>query len=121
MTERDLFMAALQIGDGAERSAYLAHACGDDPTLRRRVAALLTAFAQAGSFLQQPAAEQAAEPAATLDALPTRAGAAGAAGAAALAPGRQVGPYKLLQPLGEGGMGTVWLAEQSAPCSARWR
>jgi len=41
MTERTIFLAALEIGDAAERSAYLDQACGDDDELRRRVEALL--------------------------------------------------------------------------------
>src|SRR2546421_485405 len=60
VNERDLFIAALQIEDPAERSAYLDKACGADAELRQRVEALLQAFAQAGSFLHQPAADAAA-------------------------------------------------------------
>src|SRR5262249_58950061 len=55
MNERDLFMAALQIEDAAERFAYLDRACAGETALRQRVEALLAAFEQAGSFLQQPA------------------------------------------------------------------
>ena len=57
MNDRDLFMAALQIEDGAVRSAWLDRACAGDAALRQRVEALLAAFARAGSFLEQPAAE----------------------------------------------------------------
>ena len=52
MSERDLFMAILQIEGAAERSAYLDRECGGDTALRQRVEALLAAFEQAGSFLQ---------------------------------------------------------------------
>src|SRR5207253_1424072 len=57
VNERNLFIAALQIEDSARRSAYLDQVCGDDAELRKRVEALMTAFGQAGSFLQQAAAD----------------------------------------------------------------
>src|SRR5262249_53597651 len=57
VTGRDVFIAALQIEEPAERSAYLDRECGGDAALRQRVEALLAALGQAGSFLQQPAAE----------------------------------------------------------------
>ena len=56
VNERELFIASLQIEDPAGRSAYLHNGCGADAELRQRVEALLQAFAQAGNFLQQPAA-----------------------------------------------------------------
>ncbi len=108
MNERDLFMAALQIEDPVGRATYLDKACGSDSELRQRVEALLAAFGQAGSFLQQPAAD----PAGTSDLPPP-----GLSLNSTLAegPGTVIGPYKLLQQIGEGGMGTVFLAEQTQP------
>ncbi|MEX2119829.1 MAG: protein kinase [Pirellulales bacterium] len=103
MNERELFIAALQIDDDAQRAAYLDEACSGDAGLRERVEALLKAFTEAGSFLQQPALESSAtvvEPAAEK-------------------PGALIGPYKLLQVVGEGGMGVVWMAEQSHPMQRR--
>ena len=108
MNERDLFIAALQIDDPAERAAYLDKACGGDAELRQRVEALLAAFGQAGSFLQQPAAA----PAATAEGTPVG---PSQQNAPAEELGRVIGPYKLLQQLGEGGMGTVFMAEQTQP------
>jgi tetratricopeptide (TPR) repeat protein len=107
---RDLFVAALRV-DPAQREAYLAEACAGDEALRRRVAELLAAHEHAGSFLASPAAgiTDAADigPSATVDepaAVPLREG-----------PRTQVGPYKLLETIGEGGMGSVFLAEQTRP------
>src|SRR6516162_2272233 len=100
MNEHDLFAAALEIAAPDERSAYLDRACGDDDALRARVEALLRAHEQAGSFLAAPPV---AGPA-TLDApKPLESS------------GTVIGPYKLLQAIGEGGMGTVYMAEQTVP------
>src|SRR5256714_1426527 len=106
MTERDIFVAALQKEDPAERQAYLDEACAGQPELRRQVENLLRLYEGAGSFLEQPAAESAAT-----GALPDAAEPA----SSPEAPGALIGPYKLLEQIGEGGMGTVWMAQQTAP------
>ena len=94
----DIFCAALELASPAERAAYLDQACGDDLDARRRVERLLAAHSQAGNFLGAgPAAV-----AVTTD-------------WPAQAAGTRIGPYKLLQQIGEGGMGTVFLAEQTEP------
>src|SRR6516165_2782836 len=104
MNEHELFAAALEIDGPAERSAYLDRACGSDDALRARVEALLRAHEQAGSFLAaRPVAGSA-----TLDAPRALEG-----------PGTVIGPYKLLQTIGEGGMGVVYMAEQTAPVRRR--
>src|SRR5262245_1768265 len=100
MNERDLFMAALQVEAAAERSAYLDRECAGDAALRQRVEVLLAAFEQAGSFLQQPAGD----PVATSDVPPS----GPSSGGPAEEPDTVIGPYKLVQRIGEGGMGTVW-------------
>ncbi len=92
-----VFNAALE-KEGQERSAYLDGACGADAGLRDRVEALLAAHDQAGSFLRGPALGEA-----TID-LP-----------ALERPGTRIGHYKLLQVIGEGGFGAVYMAEQEKP------
>jgi serine/threonine protein kinase/tetratricopeptide (TPR) repeat protein len=104
MNEHELFAAALEIDDPDRRAAYLDRACGGDHAMRARVEALLRAHEQAGSFLQAP-------PVAGPPTLDTPRAPEG--------PGTVIGPYKLLQPIGEGGMGTVYMAEQTAPVKRR--
>ncbi len=60
MTERDIFIAALQKEDPAQRQAYLDEACMRQPELRLQVENLLRLYGGAGSFLEKPAAESAA-------------------------------------------------------------
>jgi formylglycine-generating enzyme required for sulfatase activity len=58
MTEQTIFLAALEIADPAERTAYLDRACAGDAALRRGVEALLAAHGRSGEFLDVPACEQ---------------------------------------------------------------
>jgi serine/threonine protein kinase len=106
MTERDIFIAALQQVGLAERQAYLDEACAGQPELRRQVEQLLRLHEGAGSFLQEPAAGSSATEAVPGGANPVP---------APEAPGAILGPYKLLEQIGEGGMGTVWMAQQTEP------
>jgi serine/threonine protein kinase/tetratricopeptide (TPR) repeat protein len=116
-SERTIFLEALDKADPAERAAFLDRACGGKAELRQRVERLLEALDGAGSFMESPAAPGetgaiAGGPGPTGDGpdfLPT--------GARPIleGPGTRVGPYKLLQQIGEGGMGVVYMAEQAEP------
>jgi serine/threonine protein kinase/Flp pilus assembly protein TadD len=98
--EEAIFNAAIQIEGCKEREAYLAEACGGDEKLRADVKALLKAHDAEGSFLESPPPGIDS----TLD-----------AGPLTEAPGMSIGRYKLLQMIGEGGFGVVYMAEQQEP------
>jgi hypothetical protein len=59
MSERAVFLAALELDDPTARAAYLDAACAGDPALLLRVEALLRCHEQAGTFLDVPAVDQA--------------------------------------------------------------
>ncbi|MFO0968312.1 MAG: protein kinase [Gemmataceae bacterium] len=96
MNERAIFEAALERNDAEQRAAYLNEACGTDRALREHVEGLLRAHEMLGSFLAP------APVGATIAEITER-------------PGTVIGKYKILQEIGHGGMGTVFLAEQTQP------
>jgi serine/threonine protein kinase/tetratricopeptide (TPR) repeat protein len=95
-----IFFAVLDKPPGPERAAFLKEACGDAVELRRHVERMLAAHPQAGSFLNAPAPALVA----TIDEPPITE-----------RPGTIIGPYKLKEQIGEGGMGLVFVAEQQQP------
>src|SRR5262245_31102871 len=93
----DLFLKALELASPAERQQYLDAACAGDAVLRHEVEDLLEADVRAGSFLESPAPTPSPFP--TVDEPPV-----------AERPGTVIGTYKLLEQIGEGGFGVVFMA-----------
>jgi eukaryotic-like serine/threonine-protein kinase len=116
MTEETIFAAVLDLATAAEQAAYLDRACAGDAALRARVDQLLLLHQQAASFMQRPAAEQLSGAAAALE---TQSPPLSVGLLASRGEGSRIGPYKLLQKIGEGGMGVVYMAEQERPVRRR--
>ena len=95
--EKELMMAALELPSD-ERAAFLAEACGSDPSLKALVLELLRNAETDGAFMARPAVDLGATTAMS-----------------SVTVGGQVGRYKLLEQIGEGGMGVVFVAEQLEP------
>ncbi|HVC98974.1 MAG TPA: serine/threonine-protein kinase, partial [Pirellulales bacterium] len=97
LDERAIFDTARRIGAPDARIAYLKQACDDDPNLMERVQALLRVHDDDGAFLKFPAVSPII------------------VAAVNEGPGTRIGSYKLVEQIGEGGFGVVFLAEQQQP------
>jgi serine/threonine protein kinase len=100
---KSILAEALELQSPEQRAAFLDQACRGDAEARARVEQLLAAFDNAGSFMQQPVAV-----APTSDFAPIQE-----------RPGVMIGPYKLMEQIGEGGFGLVFVAEQQQPVRRR--
>jgi eukaryotic-like serine/threonine-protein kinase len=98
-----IFAAAIELDSPDERSAYVASACAGDEPMRQRVEDLVDAYFRAGKFLEsRPAA-----------------GATELWSGVQEGPGSKIGRFKLLEQIGEGGFGVVFMAEQDEPVRRR--
>ena len=113
MNELDLFAAVIAIADPGERAALLERECAGRPDLRNRIDQLVGAHFKSNALLDMPETDQTtpyASAGSKTASLPNAAEVAGTVIA---------GRFKLLQQIGEGGMGSVWMADQTEPVKRR--
>jgi serine/threonine protein kinase len=114
-SEESLFEAARNLGDPTACRAFLDQACAGEPDLRSRLEALLEASREGEKFFKE--AERFELPPSSPTAAPVATGNAELSSDEGL--GKRVGHYKLLQKIGEGGCGVVYMAEQERPVRRR--
>jgi serine/threonine protein kinase/tetratricopeptide (TPR) repeat protein len=103
LSPESIFAQAIEIPSAEDRAAFLDQVCQNDAGLRQELEKLVGDHFRAGQFLERPAAHLLP----TVD-HPVRE-----------RPGTRIGPYKLLEQIGEGGMGLVYVAEQEQPIKRR--
>jgi eukaryotic-like serine/threonine-protein kinase len=102
LAEEVIFKVAREIRSADTQLAYLDQVCAEDALLRGRILSLLRSEEEAPDFLESPVVAVALVEDATIE-----------------RPGAQIGPYKLLVQIGEGGMGLVYMAKQLTPVRRR--
>src|SRR5262245_13626363 len=99
MTAKEIFTAAIELPP-EQRAAFVAQQCGEDAALRASVESLLASHESASHFFSAPTVDPSTATVVQGTTPP---------------PPQRIGPYKIVQTLGEGGFGTVYMAEQEQP------
>ncbi|MDA7924070.1 serine/threonine protein kinase [Mariniblastus sp.] len=104
--EEAIFHIARDLANAAKQSEYLQQVCGGDQELRERIQGLLDAHEKEQTFLKSNV---------QLETTAAKTPTAGAKSGSIAKPGEEIGRFKLLQQIGEGGFGVVFMAEQHKP------